>query len=309
MSNSYFALEFGGTHTCFAAVRDAQILASSTIHTDPSTKLADILHKAATCLREFQEQGGSFSGIGMGFCGLVDHRANRVVSTNGKYEDAADINLEEWARRECDLPFRLENDTRLALLGEQLAGAASGVENAVLMTLGTGIGTAALIDGKPLRGVHSQAAILGGHFKVPGSLRACSCGRTGCYEAQASTAGLPAVCRIWPGFDRSALSTEPTLDFATLFRHAGAGDAIAMEIRDMCVATWQACAASLVHAYDPEVVLVGGGVLNAPYPVVQKIAEYVAAECWTPHGPVPVRPVKLGRQAALIGVTSLFAIR
>ena len=103
-------------------------------------------------------------GIALGFCGLADARIGRVVSTNKKYEDAPAIDFSAWAAHEFNLPFAIENDARMALLGERHAGAARGIDNLVMITLGTGIGGAAMIEGKLLRGRHAQAGCLGGHL-------------------------------------------------------------------------------------------------------------------------------------------------
>ncbi len=221
----YLAIEFGGTHVRCAAVQGDQILEAVTLHTGEGTLLADVLHEVTGHLLAFMNNYGSdFNGLGMGFCGLTDHRTGSITSTNGKYEDGAAIDLPQWTERELGLPFRIENDVRLALLGERYAGAARGTDNVVLMTLGTGIGSAAVIEGRCLRGKHSQAGILGGHLKIPGSRHKCSCGGIGCYEAQASTFALPAVCTSWPSFESSALRALPQIDFPALFHLADAGD-------------------------------------------------------------------------------------
>ena len=88
----------------------------------------------------------------------------RILSTSSKYDDGPEIDLVAWARAELDLPLRLENDARTALLGERYAGAGQGCDDIVMMTFGTGIGGAAMIGGRLLHGKHFQAGCLGGHF-------------------------------------------------------------------------------------------------------------------------------------------------
>jgi hypothetical protein len=102
------------------------------------------------------------AGVAIGFAALVDSRVNRILSTDGKYEDVKDIDLAKWVRENIGLPTRIENDARMALLGESYAGAALGFTDVVMMTLGTGIGGVAMIEGKLLRGKHAQAGCLGG---------------------------------------------------------------------------------------------------------------------------------------------------
>jgi len=87
-------------------------------------------------------EGSQASAFVLCFCGLSDPATGRVVSTNQKYDDATRIDLPAWCRREVGLPFMIENDARMALLGECYAGAAQGETDVVMVTLGTGIGGA-----------------------------------------------------------------------------------------------------------------------------------------------------------------------
>jgi len=110
------------------------------------------------------------------FCGLADPATGRVVSTNQKYDDATRIDLPEWCRRELGLSFMIENDARMALLGECYAGAAQGETDVVMVTLGTGIGGAVLMNGKVLRSKHILGGNLCGHIPVDFNGRRCTCG-------------------------------------------------------------------------------------------------------------------------------------
>jgi glucokinase len=235
----------------------------------------------------------------------VDADAGRVLSTNKKYEDAPGLDLAAWCREDLGLPFRMENDARMALLGERNAGAARGFDDVVMMTLGTGIGGAAMIGGALLRGRHYQAGCLGGHVAMNPRGRRCTCGGVGCAEAEASTWALPAICREWPGFVASGLVRESQLDFATLFRVAGAGDAVAEAILAHCIDVWAALAVGLIHAYDPEAIVVGGGVMRSGGRILSAIQKRVEETAWTPWGKVQVRPAQCGDDAALLGAIPL----
>lgn len=122
-----------------------------------------------------------------GFPGLVDPIHNRVISTNEKYDDACSISLDKWAWENWEVPFCMDNDARLAVAGEWWQGAARGKNNVVMMTIGTGIGTGVVIDGRLLYGQHFQAGSLGGHFVLDYKGRRCSCGNKGCVEALSSS--------------------------------------------------------------------------------------------------------------------------
>jgi glucokinase len=300
------AVDIGGTHIACGAIQDKKLLQVMNLEADSRGRLANLLPILKQTLRGLSEQyDRGFQGIGLGFCGLVDARAGRIVSTNHKYSDATGIDLVSWARDEFDLPLVLENDARMALLGEWHTGAAQDSDEVVMMTLGTGIGTAAMMGGRVVRGKHFQAGCLGGHFTIVAGGRLCSCGARGCFEAEASTYALPDLCRSWPGFDNSPLAHEPILDFATLFRWADEGDPVAHEIRLRCVEIWAACALSLVHAYDPELLIVGGGVMRSSFPILSTIRQHVDSYAWTPWGKVGIRPTALGTNGALLGAVPL----
>jgi glucokinase len=300
------AIDLGGTHATCAVVEDRAILAKTLVPIADHFLLAPILADLAAALRTFDRSLlAGVEGIGFGFCGLVDNVNSRVSSTNGKFIDAVEIDLNEWSRREFVLPLRLENDARLALLGECLAGAGEGETDVVMFTLGTGIGGVAMIDGRPLQGKHGQAGVLGGHTPVTLKGRRCTCGAMGCAESEASGWALPLVCAEWPGFATSSLAARP-LDFENLFACAGAGDKTALEIREHCLQVWGSAAVSAIHAFDPELLLYGGGVMKSADVIIPFLQQHVDRNAWTPWGKVRVRAAHLGNDAALFGVISLF---
>jgi glucokinase len=303
------AIDIGGTHISCGAVDDRRLLEVRSIKTDGGGRLANLLPQLTQTIGELSRaHEDNFVGIGFGFCGLVDIAAGRIVSTNHKYPDATDIDLPSWALKEFDLPLLLENDARLALLGERHSGAAQNSDDVVMMTLGTGIGTAAVMGGRLVRGKHFQAGCLGGHFTIVAGGRLCSCGARGCFEAEASTYALPDMCRTWPGFETSSLAHEARLDFAALFRLAQRDD-VASQIRSRCIEIWAACALSLVHAYDPELLILGGGVMKSSYPILPAIQEHVDSYAWTPWGKVRIGAARLGSNAALLGAVPLLKER
>jgi glucokinase len=256
-------------------------------------------------LAELQLEATNCEGLALGFCGLADARIGRVVSTNKKYEDAPSIDFESWSRQELGLRFAIENDARMALLGERHAGAARGCDNVVMITLGTGIGGAAMIEGKLLRGRHAQAGCLGGHLPAKVGGRPCTCGAIGCLEAEASGWSLPFLASEWPGFSASRLAGEENIDFKTLFALADSGDRVAVEVLDYCLKVWAAGAVGLIHAYDPERIVIGGGVMRNAAIILPYIQAYVNQHAWTPWGKVEIVAAQLGNNAGLFGAIPL----
>ena len=303
------AVDLGGTHATCALVEDQVCLDSTVLDYRASGGLQPLLPEIAIALRDICSRAAvafsDLAGIAMAFCGLVDSSSGRVLSTNAKFTDATTLDLPEWSRCELGLPLRLENDARMALLGEHYAGAARGIEDIVMVTLGTGIGGAAMIGGNLLRGRHFQAGCLGGHLPVTLSGRACSCGALGCAESEASGWALPIIVKEWPGFEHSSLN-QGEISFERLFGHAAAGDTVALEVREHCLRVWSANAVALIHAYDPEILVYGGGVMRSASSILPSIQEYVARHAWTPWGKVQVKSAELGNNAGIIGAVPLF---
>jgi glucokinase len=298
------AVDLGGSHAACALVEDRAIVARDEITFGDGVALGSILPEIADVLRRLNGRYAA-QGVGLGFCGLVDARNTRVSSTNGKFVDAPDLDLRAWAQDALDLPLRLENDARLALLGECSAGAAQGETDVVMFTLGTGIGGVAMMEGRPLQGKHGQAGVLGGHVPVKFNGRVCTCGAIGCAESEASGWSLPLVCAEWPGFAESTLQTLE-INFENVFACAAAGDRVAVEVQQHCLQVWGATAIAAIHAFDPDVLLYGGGVMKSAEVVIPFIQDYVNRYAWTPWGKPTVRAAQLGNDAALLGVVPLF---
>jgi glucokinase len=298
------AVDLGGTHATCALVENREVLERETVSLPESSSLAAALAVIAAPLGKMHAAHRA-QAVGFGFCGLVDSRRTRIASTNGKYEDGPSLDLTGWAREQFDLPLRLENDARLALLGECYAGAAQGETEVVMFTLGTGIGGVAMIDGRLLRGKHDQAGVLGGHVPVTLNGRRCTCGGLGCAESEASGWSLPLVAEAWPGFAASALAAR-RVDFENLFGCAAGGDSVSRAIVDHCLRVWGAAAVAAIHAFDPELLVYGGGVMKSADAILPFLQEYVRGNAWTPWGTVRVRAAQLGNDAALLGVVPLF---
>lgn len=298
------ACDLGGTRMKIGIVRAGRVLASTVEPAHGRLGLAPQLPALAAgwrrLLAEANLEPADCAGITVAFPSLVDPASGRVLSHQGKYADAPGIDLRAWAGDEFGLPLAIENDARMALIGEWQAGAGLGCDNLVMVTLGTGLGVCAVIEGRVLRGRHGQAGVLGGHLTVRVGGRRCGCGNVGCAEAEASTSVLGEIAATLPGLADSALAQVAPLDYAAVFRLAAEGDACAVALRAHSLQVWSALVVNLIHAFDPERVVLGGGIMASGEVILPAVRDYVARHAHTPWGHVAILPSKLGSEAALV---------
>ena len=310
MSALAIAADLGGSHLTCALLREREIIASRSIETtnEPfSGVLKRLEAEIQTLLVSAQATSEDCLGLAMGFCGIVDPDNDTVIATNGKFAGAEGFDFRGWARRALGLRLRMENDARLALLGEHFHGAARNYSDVVMITLGTGIGGVAMLGGKLLRSRNGRAGVIGGHLPVVMNGRRCTCGNLGCAEAEASTWSLPMICREWPGFAESSLARVTPLDFQNLFVTADAGDPVARQVLDHCLQVWSTLTVSLIHAYGPQVVVFGGQVLRRAPEILPRIREHVERYAWIPKGSVVIVEAELSSNAALYGALPLLS--
>ncbi|ALX66137.1 ROK family protein [Microbacterium sp. XT11] len=306
-------IDFGGTEIKLAVIADGRVIASESI---PVAGTTDDLAAAAVAARTLVDSTGrAADAVGIAVPGVVDPSTGRMLHANAKYDHLRDRDLSSWSHAQFGVTAAVENDARAALVGETSSGCASGERDAVLVTLGTGIGTAAMMDGVALRGRTGHAGILGGHVTVDLDGPTCPCGNVGCGEALASAWALRASTglRMTDLFTASAPATasdaasshaptampasSPTPAATPAFAPTPTSSPAPAELtalRDRFLHTWGATVVTLVHAYDPAVVVLSGGILRAGAAVAGPIETYVRAHLWpsmtAPRFLVPPEP-------------------
>lgn len=303
------AIDLGGSHARCAVVRDDVILAARSIPADGAAGLADLLPDFKSTFTDLAEEARikwtDCASVVLGFCGIVSGREKRVLATNRKFDDAPSLNLAAWFESAFGSTFLLENDARLALLGEYRFGAAKGAHDAVMITLGSGIGGAAMLNGRLLESRNGLAGTIGGHLSITLNGRRCSCGNLGCAETEGSTSFLRDVYNLQDGSSQGRLAHQESIGFLELFAAVEEGDKPAIAAFEHCLLAWSTVTVSLIHAYDPEVVVFGGAVLKREKDILPRLQNYVAAHAWTPGRTVPLRVAELGADAALLGAIAL----
>jgi len=277
--NFTIAIDLGGTFIKIGLLQNGELIERREVPAQSASGLKNQLPALESEINQLllakQVKKEDVLGIGFSFAGLVDSVANRILSTNQKYDDGPETDLVGWARETWNWPLFALNDARMALLGEWQHGAGKGCTDLVMITLGTGIGSAVLVGGELLIGKHFQAGNLGGHAVVNHKGTVCTCGNVGCVEAEASTWRLPSLLKEHPEFNDSEIKKEEVLDFRALFNHAGNNDKVAIEVLEHCLSAWAAGIINMIHAFDPEVIVLSGGIMKSSAVILPSLQEKV----------------------------------
>ncbi len=304
------AADFGGTTIKLGLVQNGRVTVRSRLEAKADRPMSERLEAVACEWESLLEKDGvarqDCMGVALSLPFLKNPRRPQVLGEFGKFPGATKIDFETWSRARLGLPVALENDLRVALLGEWAAGAARGKNDAVMVALGTGIGCAALTGGRLFRGANNRAATLLGHGTVAWDGVAGRCGNIGCAEDLASTATLANLARARPDFAGSNLAHAEKIDYAAIFALAAEGDGCSLALLDQSLKVWAVVVQNAVLAFDPEVVVLGGGVLRSAGIVLPAIEDHLRRHMPGMPLQVPVVAAALGDGAALIGGEALF---
>ena len=301
------AFDIGGTRIKAGLVARGRLLRSVTASTDDSGQAVKVQAQLVSLGRAVAEDT-KIGAIGISVRGIVDLVAGAVVDVNPPLRCLIGEPLAARLETVFGAPARIENDARAHALGELRHGAARGATELVCMTIGTGIGVAVASGGEILRGPRGMWGILGGHFTVVADGPDCSCGNRGCLEALIGARGIAAdaACRLRGG-EMSVLSSND-LEPASVFAAAAGGDSVARACVSRFADILGSGVVSLVHAYDPDIVVVGGGVSASADQFLPSLRDYVGERAWTyPKRRVRIEVSELGHAAALVGVAELAA--
>jgi len=305
------ALDLGGTRIKFGLISNGQCVVTSSLAIPSSERFATVLPLIeAEIYRMMRECGFTrLDGIGMAFPTIVDSDRMRLLYQYVKYTDANDLDLTTWAKARWNATLVMENDARAALVGEWQFGAGKGVDNLVMVTLGTGVGSAALVNGRLLKGSHYLAGNLGGHQTIRFDGKRCNCGNVGCLESEASSWALPEMIKRHVLYPESPFAQGENSDFEAVFRLATAGDSLAISIRDHCLEAWAAGILNLVYAYDPDRIVLGGGVMHSAALILPFIQQKIAQAAWLPANAVQVVAAEQPDWAGVLGMGYLGATK
>jgi len=295
-------IDIGGTNIKIGLVHDGEVVQIKSIEALAHQGLLPRLKEIESTIRDLLIRQAvdlsEVSGIGMCVPGIVNSREKKILVINDKFNDVVNMDLAQWAKSEFGLPLAIDNDARCALISEWQYGAGKDCDNLVMITLGTGIGTSALVDGRVMRGSHFVAGILGGHFIVDRNGLMCNCGNRGCAEGQASTWNLNEIIKR----EKADVAEwySPKADFRLIFQKAEEGDKYAIAVRNHCLDIWTEVIVNMIYAYDPEKVVMAGGIMKSADVIIPYIKEKIKTYGWAPFDQIDIVLSSVTADAAIL---------
>ena len=285
------------------------ILASRTVETPPDLEgFVPSLHDA---IRWLLEATSLPAGVGVGCKGIINPDSTLVEVLPGTLHYLEGLRLSDLVGLPIDVPVFADNDARVALAGEMVWGAAKGYDDVIMLTLGAGVGGAVIVNGQLLRGHNGMAGNLG-HLTVDPDGVPCACGNRGCLETAFSARAMEgeawaAVHRGCPSALTRLFRDQPQLATCrTIFQAASEGDDLAQSIVGKAIHVLAAAIAGMVHIFDPQVVILGGQVMDAGMDLLVPLREEVWARSRNLLGrEVPILEQEVADRSGIVSAAGL----
>ena len=291
------ALDVGGTLVKYGVVsKDGQLSDSGSFETRAQEGGEALMERILGQIHALAEAGAA--AVAVSSPGLISADHSTIEFAGGNLPGWSGMPVARRVRQGTGLPCYVENDVNAAALGERWLGAAKGCRMLVMLALGTGVGGAAIARGQLLTGAGGGAGEFGHIVLYPGG-HPCTCGQRGCLEQYASTGALRrrtlALPDNHPGWD----------NVRGLFERCRTGDGAALQILDDWVHDLAVGMASLTHAFNPDVLLVGGGVSEQGEFLLDRVrAQLEKLVVPSFFRGLRVSAAKLGNDAALLGAAN-----
>lgn len=302
-------VDLGGTQLRVGVVAGGDEVRHEDVATSAGLEPDELLSLLEARLRAAIEGHPDVAAVGLGVpCTIDRDRGACVQAVNLPLRD---VPLRDELAGRLGLPVSVDNDANVAVLAEQRRGVAKGARNVVMMTIGTGIGGGLIVDGELFRGSSGAGAELG-HIVIDEDGPPCqgNCPNRGCIEAFASgTAIGRAGAELAASHPDSPLgrmlAAGETIDGRAVTDAALAGDAGAAGVIELAGRRLGAALSGLANAFDPDVIVIGGGVAAAGELLVGPAREELRSRALAPQNETPVELAAFGPRAGMIGAATL----
>ena len=311
----YIGIDVGGM-SIKAGVADinGNVLHKTTIVTrgnyDAEYTISNDIHKLIVkLLDEANIPEEKIAAVGIGQAGSID--SERGIINYWNNIPMKNVHVVEELKKWHKMPVFIDNDANVAALGECVFGAAKGLRNVMLVTLGTGVGSGIIIDGKIYRGEYGAGAEAG-HMRIVMNGEPCTCGGRGCWEAYASVSALirqtKAAMEKHPESMMCSIAAEMgEVNGITSFKAARAGDKAALEVVARYVEYVGTGLISLQNIFRPQIFLIGGGISKEGEFLTDPLEKFVQDGMFDKEtgDPVKIRPAALHNDAGILGAAAL----
>lgn len=308
-------IDVGGTNVKIALVdENGKIIYSNSVPTYAKMgyeyTVNNIKQAIKDLMKETNTDSTTIEGIGFDFPGQVDYKTG-IVKLAPNIPGWVNVPIAQMIEDEFHIPTRIDNDVRCAALGEMKYGAGQGCENFICITVGTGIGSGLVINGKLVRGASNAAGEIG-HIKLQmNNGPICGCGDTGCLEAFASGPAITAMALDYIRGGKSAKFRELAgidneITPYIVAKAAEQGDPVAKRIFEKIGEYIGIGLTSVTNLLNPERVIIGGGVAEAGELLINPIRRIIKERAMVIAGnAVEIVPAQLGNSAGVIGASML----
>ena len=296
-----FGMDFGGTNIKAGVFDESgkplKFVEKKLVEFSASGNLLEnLISHAKIVIEDYKIKSGGFA-----IKGLINTETGVLENDIGAGQMLAGINLKKAFSEGLGFPFMVQNDARAYAWGEYKFGAGRGSKALVCMTLGTGYGCSLIADGKPYCGSDSSGGLLGGHISIDKNGPECSCGNKGCLELYCSATALNAKVKKSHPLLRDFEDVLPEF-----FNRVKLGEKEFLRTFNEFVDDLSIGIVNAIHAYGPDFVVLGGGVMNSAEIILPPLTKLVHKRAWTvPKNKVEIRKSLLGNNAAAIGVAFL----
>lgn len=311
MAEYYVGIDFGGMSAKAGLFdKNSKMLAKDTVKTSKDDNYVTTVAKMAQLVKKLCEENDvpikSVRRIGLASPGVIDSKEGIVVRW-GNY-NWSDKPLARDMSEAVGAEVRVVNDANAAAYGEAIYGAAKAYKNSIFITLGTGIGSGIIIDGKLFEGVRGAGAEAG-HMVIQVGGVPCGCGRKGCFEQYASASALIRDTKRAMFENKESIMWQMTggdpenVDGKTAFAASREGDAAAQTVVKNYIVYLGEGILNLVSIFRPEAVILGGGVCNEGEYLLAPLRKYVAERLYVGCDKVPLtlNRAALGNDAGIYG--------
>lgn len=298
-------IDLGGTNIKGAILSlEGEVIIKNEIPTLAKGGPEAVADRIVYMARQLQGEAGlpkrKLIGAGLGVPGQIDCAEGCVLCSGNL--DWQEVRLVAMVAKNLEMPVFIENDATAAALGEKWRGAGKDARNCVMLTIGTGIGGGIVLGDSVYRGVSGYAAEIG-HMVILADGPECSCGNKGCLEALASAKAMLKKAReaISNG-ERSLLANYQDFGVKEIFCAAANGDALSLRIIDSAAYYLGIGIGNLINIFNPEVIIVGGGVSGAGEALFSPLRKYAMQNSLiAPRSVVQIVSAQLGNDAGFIG--------